>query len=251
MQHTTSVIRIENLSKTYPAALVPALDGLSLDVGQAEIFGLLGPNGAGKTTTINVLCGLLVADAGCATVLEMDTNIQKDSIRKRIGVVPQNIALYPNLSGQENIAFIGRLYGIDAITLKQKAAILLEQFGLTPHTHKRVNRYSGGMKRRLNIIASLLHDPEILILDEPTAGVDVQSRALILNFLKQYRALGKTIVYTSHLLEEAEQICDRIAIVDEGKVMLQGVPKQLIQNTPDCKRLEDVFLHYTGRSLRD
>ncbi|MEO6833902.1 MAG: ABC transporter ATP-binding protein, partial [Chitinophagaceae bacterium] len=135
--------------------------------------------------------------------------------------------------------------------VRKKATILFEQFGLSLHAKKRVSRYSGGMKRRANIIASLLHDPEIIILDEPTAGVDVQSRAMILTFLKEYRKLGKTIIYTSHQLEEAEQICDKIAIVDEGKLIVEGVPMELIKSTPDCRRLEDVFLHFTGRRLRD
>ena len=189
IENSTPAIRVENLRKQYPAALQPALDGLSMQVQQTEIFGLLGPNGAGKTTTINVLCGLLTADSGRAEVLGLEVNEHKETIRSRIGIVPQHIALYPTLTGWENIEYIGQLYGLKKEEVRKKATILFEQFGLSLHAKKRVSRYSGGMKRRANIIASLLHDPEIIILDEPTAGVDVQSRAMILTFLKEYRKL--------------------------------------------------------------
>ena len=244
-------IVIQDLIKKYPDADSLALDGLSLQVKTNEIFGLLGPNGAGKTTSINILCGLLKGDSGAAVVLGMDAYRDRDFIRKRIGIVPQHIALYPVLTGMENLLYIGQLYGITKERIRQDGRQLMERLGLTQHANKRVARYSGGMKRRINIIASLLHQPELLILDEPTAGVDVQSRALILSFLKEYRQGGKTIVYTSHQLEEAEQLCDTVAIVDEGRFIIGGSPNNLVSETPDCRRLEDVFLHYTGRSVRD
>jgi ABC-2 type transport system ATP-binding protein len=168
-----------------------------------------------------------------------------------MGVVPQHIALYPALSGWENLQYIGQLYGLDKRQVRAFGGELLERLGLSVHADKRVGRYSGGMKRRANIIASLLHQPELIMLDEPTAGVDVQSRAMILDFLKDYRKGGRTIVYTSHHLEEAEQICDTVAIVDEGRYITGGAPPELVAATPDCRRLEDVFLHYTGHSVRD
>lgn len=248
---STGVISITDLRKVYPGALTPALNGLSLELNGGSIFGLLGPNGAGKTTTINILCGLLAPDSGSARMFGLDVEKDKAIIRRRIGVVPQHIALYPALSGMENLMYIGQLYGLSKVVIKQRASALLKRLGLEVHADKRVSRYSGGMKRRVNIIASLLHHPELVILDEPTAGVDVQSRAMILDFLKEYRTGGRTIVYTSHHLEEAEVICDTVAIVDEGRTVLRGNPQQLIAATPDCRRLEDVFLHFTGHSVRD
>ena len=222
-----------------------------MEVAQGAVFGLLGPNGAGKTTTINLLCGLLRADSGSMGIFGLDAFADKVSIRRRIGMVPQHIALYPALSGRENLEYLGQLYGVPHKELKARIDAHLQRLGLSQHADKRVSRYSGGMKRRVNIIASLLHEPELILLDEPTAGVDVQSRALILSFLQEYRQGGRTIIYTSHQLEEAEQLCDTVAIVDEGKCIVHGKPAALIANTPDCRRLEDVFLHYTGRSVRD
>lgn len=244
-------IEITELRKIYKGSWSPALDGLSLQVQKHKIAGLLGPNGAGKTTSINILCGIVKADSGKATIYGMDCDADKMAIRAMIGVVPQQIALFFNLTAWENFRYVGRLYGLDDNTIKERAQILLERLGLDKHANKQIGRYSGGMKRRANIIASLLHHPELVILDEPTAGVDVQSRAMILDFLKEYNKQGKTILYTSHHLEEAEQICDDVVIVDEGKFVVSGSPKELITNTKDCKRLEDVFLHYTGHSVRD
>ncbi len=244
-------IEINGLHKTYKGALVPALDGLSLSVKKNQIVGLLGPNGAGKTTSINVLCGLVLPDKGTATIHGKDCIKSTFFIKKILGVVPQQIALFSNLTAWENFYYIGRLYGISDNKIKERAGYLLERLGLEKHADKRVGRYSGGMKRRANIIASLLHQPEVVILDEPTAGVDVQSRAMILDFLQEYRKQDKTILYTSHLLEEAEQLCDEVVIIDEGKFILSGAPKTLINETPECRRLEDVFLHYTGHSVRD
>lgn len=244
-------IEIVNLHKQYKGAWSPALDGFSFHVKKNQVMGLLGPNGAGKTTCINILCGLVIPDTGTAKVFGMDCTKQIQQIRGAIGVVPQQIAMFGTLTAWENFYYIGRLYGLGEQTIKSRAGYLLEQLGLEKHADKRITTFSGGMKRRANIIASLLHEPELLILDEPTAGVDVQSRAMILNFLKAYHAQGKTILYTSHLLDEAEKICDEVVIVDEGKYIVSGTPKGLIEQTQDSKRLEDVFLHYTGHSVRD
>lgn len=244
-------IEIKDLRKHYKGAWAPALDGLSLTVPERKIVGLLGPNGAGKSTTINILCGLVSPDSGDVRMFGVDCIEHTLDIRAQIGVVPQHIALFPNLTAWENFYYIGRLYDIEDKFIKERAGKLLQRLGLDKHADKRVNRYSGGMKRRANIIASLLHYPEILVLDEPTAGVDVQSRAMILDFLKEYQALGKTILYTSHLLDEAEKVCDEVVIIDEGKFIIKGTPRELIENTEDCKRLEDVFLHYTGHTVRD
>lgn len=244
-------IEIANLHKTYKGGWTPALDGLSVHVHVGQVMGLLGPNGAGKSTTINILCGLVAPDSGHATIFGKDCSKHTLELRKTIGVVPQQIAMFGNLTAWENLRYIGSLYGLSSKQVKERANDLLARLGLDKHADKRINRYSGGMKRRANIIASLLHQPSLIILDEPTAGVDVQSRAMILDFLKEYNQQGKTIVYTSHLMEEAEQICDEVVIIDEGKFVISGAPLQLIKNTTDCKRLEDVFLHYTGHSVRD
>ncbi len=228
-----------------------ALDGLSLRFKPGIIAGILGPNGAGKTTAIGVLCGIIPANSGIAQVQGFDVVRDKTAIQKKIGVVPQLTALFPQLTGYENLEYIGRLYRIPGPELRSRIVKMMDRLGLAAHQHKRTQHYSGGMKRRTNIIAGLLHEPEILILDEPTAGVDVQSRALILDFLKEYNASGKTILYTSHLLEEAQRICDDVAIIDQGKLIVQGSPDALIRQTQNSKNLEDVFLHHTGRLLRE
>ncbi len=244
-------IEVADLRKNYKGAWAPALDGFSFSVTQGQISGLLGPNGAGKTTTINILCGLIAPDSGTAKVFGKNCNTESIHVRNKIGVAPQQVALFGNLTATENFRYIGRLYGLNDSVINKRATNLLDLLGLRAHADKRINAYSGGMKRRANIIASLLHEPELLILDEPTAGVDVQSRALILSFLQQYRQQGKTILYTSHLMDEAQQICDEVTIIDEGNFIINGTPGDLIRQTADCKKLEDVFLHYTGHTVRD
>lgn len=246
----TNAIEITNLFKRYPGAEVDAVQGLTLSFPKGIIAGLLGPNGAGKTTTISILCGLVNLDSGIVKVLGFDSQEEILEIKKRIGIIPQQIALYPQLTAIENFLYIGRLYGISDKKLKVKIKELLHKFGLSEHGSKKIIQYSGGMKRRANIIAGLLHDPEILILDEPTAGVDVQSRAMILDFLREYNESGKTIIYTSHYLEEAEKICHEVAIIDEGKLIALDSPSELVKKAVDCRNLEDVFLYYTGRSVR-
>ncbi len=244
-------IEAKDVRKSYKGGWAPALDGFSFSVNRNQISGLLGPNGAGKTTTINILCGLVKPDSGSVKIFGKDCANEITAVRNTIGVAPQQIALFGNLTGIENLRYIGRLYGLNDATINTRAQKLLERLDLSKHADKRINAYSGGMKRRANIIASLLHEPELLILDEPTAGVDVQSRALILSFLEEYRQLGKTILYTSHLMDEAQQICDEVTIIDEGKFVVSGKPADLVRDTPDCKKLEDVFLHYTGHAVRD
>ncbi len=244
-------IEIDNLVKHYPGMQSPAVGGLSLSFKKGIIAGLLGPNGAGKTTTISIICGLIHQDEGQVKILGLDNRKDTIAIKYKIGVVPQQIALYPQLSARENLKYIGRLYKIPPKILNAKIDRLLDQFGLATHGNKRIQRYSGGMKRRTNIIAGLLHEPEILILDEPTAGVDVQSRNMILDFLKHYNEEGKTIIYTSHLLEEAERICHNVAIIDEGKLIAQDAPSGLVNKAEGCASLEEVFLYYTGKNVRE
>ncbi|WP_188316228.1 ABC transporter ATP-binding protein [Chitinophaga agrisoli] len=246
-------ISVQDLHKTYPGALEPSVSGLSFSFPRGIIAGLLGPNGAGKTTTISILCGLVRADSGKVQVFDLAQDVaHREAIKRLIGIVPQQIALFPQLTAVENLVYFGNLYGLKGKPLRDKIDEFLLRFGLEKNGHKEVYKFSGGMKRRTNIIAALLHDPQLLILDEPTAGVDVQSRNLILQFLKDYnQQQGVSILYTSHLLEEAQSLCHEVAVIDVGRLVLQGQPSQLIQQHPECRNLEDVFLHYTGLAVRD
>lgn len=247
----SAAISIENLVHRYKDAEQVAVNGISLEIKKGEIFGLLGPNGAGKTTTISILSGLIKPSQGKILIYGFDVTQQSDESKKIIGVVPQEVALYPTLTAKENLDFFGSMYGIQKAALKEKINHYLHLFGLENTGSKRVEQFSGGMKRRLNLIASLLHDPKILILDEPTASVDVQSRNLILEFLRDLNKNGTTILYTSHYLEEAENLCTQIAIIDDGKIIIQGSPKAIIGNHPGFDNLETIFLKLTGKKLRD
>jgi len=246
-----SLIRIDNLSKTYKGADEPALKNISFTIPGNEIFGLLGPNGAGKTTTLNILCGYYKKDTGNVQIngYSLDNNLKE--IKRIIGVVPQDIALYENLTARENLRFIGNMCGLSGNKLNIRINDCLELLGLDKSSHRLVKTYSGGMKRRLNLIAGILHEPQILFLDEPTVGIDVQSRTVIIDYLLELKSKGTTIIYTSHYLEEAEQLCSSIAIIDYGKIIIEGNTKDLIQRNSEYTDLETVFLKLTGRKLRD
>ncbi len=245
------VIQVSHLEKTYPESEIPAVRGLSFNVMAGEIYGLLGPNGAGKTTTFSILCGLLGFDAGTVKVAGFDVEKDLKKIKPLIGVVPQDLALYPKLNAFENLRFFGNFYGMSGQDLDYKIKEALNRFGLRNAAERQVNTYSGGMKRRLNIIAGILHSPSILFLDEPTAAVDVQSRASILDELKEMNRQGTTIIYTSHLMGEAEKFCTQVAIVDIGRKVAEGTPTELLEAHPHCNSLEGVFIHLTGKNLRD
>lgn len=244
-------ISITKLEKTYKGSIEPALKGISLDIPPKEIYGLLGPNGAGKTTTINILCGLLDKSGGEVHLNGWQLPRDIEKIKKDIGVVPQDIALYPTLTAMENLSFIGKMYGLKGRDLKTRIDELLEIMGLSKYAHRRISTFSGGMKRRINLIAAIMHRPRILFLDEPTVGVDVQSRNVIIELLFDLKKNGCTIIYTSHYMEEAESLCDHIAIIDHGQIIISGRPGELIGSKPEFTNLENVFLHLTGRKLRD
>lgn len=246
-----TIIEIVNLSKTYKGAHKPAIDNVSLSIRQGEIFGLLGPNGAGKTTTISILCGLFSPSKGEVYIDGLSIRKDKEQIKNIIGIVPQDIALYPSLTAQENLRFIGRMYGLKGNLLKERIKKYVEILGLEESLQKKVSTFSGGMKRRVNLIAGLLHDPKIVFLDEPTVGVDVQSRNQIVKYLHELNQSGTTIIYTSHYLQEAECLCSRAAFMDHGKIIIMGSPKELVSETPGCETLEEVFLKLTGIDLRD
>ncbi|MDR1779486.1 MAG: ABC transporter ATP-binding protein [Tannerella sp.] len=246
------IIDINQISKTYRGNASPALNDLTLSIRRGEIFGLLGPNGAGKSTLLNILCGLLTFDRGTVTVCGYPLPSRLDDIKPLIGVAPQDIALYPTLTGYENLKIFGGIYGMKGQPLEQRISEMLSFFGLEHSKNKRIDAYSGGMKRRINLIAGLLHRPEALFLDEPTVGIDVQSKTLILDNLKQINSEGTTIIYTSHYMEEAEQLCTRVAFIDEGRLLCEGAPAELLheQGCTDGN-LESLYLQLTGKKLRD
>jgi ABC-2 type transport system ATP-binding protein len=243
-------IEVNQLSKKYKGSVIPAVNNINFNVPQGEIFGLLGPNGAGKTTTISILCGLMSPTDGSATLNGLSYSKNREEIKKIIGVVPQEIALYPTLSTFENLRYYGNMFGLKGALLKEKIMQHLEQFNLIDFANKPISTFSGGMKRRVNLIAAILHQPKILFLDEPTVGVDVQSRNVILEFLLKLNKAGTTIIYTSHLMEEAQNFCTGIAIIDQGMIIAKGTPKNLISEYA-CVNLEELFLKLTGRNLRD
>ena len=246
-----AIIEIQHLTKTFKNATEPAVNDISFSINRNEIFGLLGPNGAGKTTTISILCGLFPPTSGQVLIDGKSLAHQLAGIKQIVGIVPQDIALYPTLTARENLDFYGHMYGLKGKELKGKINDWLEKLGLTDAANRLVNTYSGGMKRRVNLIAGILHSPKILFLDEPTVGVDVHSRNVIIEHLKDINKTGTTIIYTSHHLEEAESFCTRVSIIDHGKILTQGTPEQLIANNPGATSLETVFLNLTNRKLRD
>ena len=245
-----AAIEVHHLIKAYKGSDHPAVDDITFTIPVNSIFGLLGPNGAGKTTTISILCGLLKPTSGEVKVNGISVKKDPEEIKKMIGVVPQEIALYPTLTAFENLRYIGNMYGLKGASLKENINKHLQHFGLLEHADKRVGNFSGGMKRRINLIAGILHNPSILFLDEPTVGVDVQSRNVITEHLHVLNKQGMTIIYTSHLMEEAENLCTEIAIIDNGKIITSGQPKTLIAQE-GTGNLEALFLKLTGKKLRD
>ena len=215
-----------NLRKRYGA--LEAVRGVSFEIHQGETYGLLGPNGAGKTTTISMVCGLLARDAGEVTVNGTPVDVGQVAAKAGIGFVPQELAIYPDLTARENLAFFGRLYGIGGARLKARTAEVLDLIGLADRADERTDRFSGGMQRRLNIGIGLLHQPRLLLLDEPTVGVDPQSRNAILESIATLGREGMAILYTTHYMEEAERLCDRVGIIDAGEIRAEGTQRELV-----------------------
>lgn len=280
-------IEWQNVTKRYGS--LTAVSGLSLSVRAGEIFGLLGPNGAGKSTSMSIAVGLLRPDEGRVRIGGAG-DPSDAAVRRRIGLAPQALSLYDDLSAEENLAFFCEVYGMGGAARKRRLDELFELIGLSDRRRGRVSTFSGGMKRRLNLAAALVHDPEVVLLDEPTAGVDPQSRNSLFELVRHLKSAGKTVVYTTHYMEEAQKLCDRVAIIDHGNVIALGTVKELIgahgggstltigtddaeerrpTNDPigDIARLrersdvrtislhqpdlESVFLNLTGRRLRD
>jgi ABC-2 type transport system ATP-binding protein len=285
--YSSVLLRFSRVCKRYGTLV--ALDDLTLEIRSGEIFGLLGPNGAGKSTTVNLAVGLLTPDQGTVTIGEEASPAQA-VVRRRIGVAPQALAIYDQLTGRENLEFFGRMYGLRGSTLAGRVEWALRFVQLEERAADRAAGYSGGMKRRLNLAAALVHDPELILLDEPTVGVDPQSRNAIFDSIEALRAHGRTIIYTTHYMEEASRLCDRVGIIDHGKLLAVdtvaallttygGAPTLVVGRSSGEHRvrttdplgelnrlaaiepvgefrlerptLEQVFLHLTGRQLRD
>ena len=230
------VLWCKDLRKRFKERL--AVDGVGFEVAPGETYGLLGPNGAGKTTTISMICGLLRRDGGEVTVAGASLDRDPGLVKAAIGYVPQDVALYPDLSGLENLRFWGRMYGLTGRELKERVDATLEVVGLAERSGDRVADYSGGMQRRLNIAAGLLHRPRLLVLDEPTAGVDPQSRNAILAQVEALGGEGVAVLYTTHYMEEAERLCDRVGIIDQGRLVAEGTRRELVATVGERDRIE-------------
>jgi ABC-2 type transport system ATP-binding protein len=284
---TDNMIKFKDIKKSFGKTI--AVDGISFEVKPHEIFGLLGPNGAGKTTTVNMAVGLVKPDSGAVELSDFGSP-KNPKVRAKIGVAPQTLSLYEDLSAQENLECFGKVYGLSGKRLQERVAWALDFVGLSERKNDRVKKFSGGMKRRLNLAVALVHNPEYLILDEPTVGVDPQSRNAIFENIEQLKKEGCTIIYTTHYMEEAERLCDRVGIMDRGKLLALDTVDALIkqhggnstvivektdgEQTIETKNpieeilklqkkteihsfrvlnpsLETVFLSLTGRTLRD
>ena len=247
------MLTITHLRKTFGPLV--AVDDVSFTVERGQLMGLLGPNGAGKTTTVSMIAGLVSPERGEVLVDGQRLNGDTDPKKRRIGIVPQELALYDELPARANLRFFGALYSLSGAPLDDAIAAAMELVGLTDRLDDRVSTYSGGMKRRLNLAAGLLHDPDILLLDEPTVGVDPQSRNAIFENLETLKRRGKALLYTTHYMEEVERLADRIIVMDHGKVIaedtLEGLQSRFAAAGGGRATLEAVFLTLTGRNLRD
>ncbi|MDE5414560.1 ABC transporter ATP-binding protein [Alkalihalobacterium chitinilyticum] len=221
-----NIIELENVEKEY--AQRKAVSGISLSIKEGEVFGILGPNGAGKTTTLLMLSAQLQPTSGVVWFDQVDLTKNMKKVKSFVGVVPQDIALYSELSGFDNLFFFGSLYGIKRKELKKRVHSLLDLTGLSDRASEPISQYSGGMKRRINIAAALLHDPKVVLMDEPTVGIDPQSRIKIYELIEMLKKEGKTVIYTTHYMEEATSLCDRVAIIDHGKLLMLDKVADLI-----------------------
>lgn len=248
-----TILKLDGLTKKYDGK--PVVDFLNLEIEKGEIFGLLGPNGAGKSTTMNMVCSLIRPTSGNIDMFGMDLKKNPKKILQKVGYVPQDLAIHGDLKAWENVELFTSLYGLRGEELKAAVDFALEYVGLSDKRDGFAKNFSGGMKRRLNIACALGHKPDLLIFDEPTVGIDPQSRNFILDRIKELKKDGTTVIYTSHYMEEVEQLCSRIAIMDYGKVIATGSSeelKKLVTSDENAQiSLEEVFLILTGKKLRD
>lgn len=246
------ILKTTDLTKKYNNKAV--VDNLNIEISRGEIFGLLGPNGAGKSTTMNMICSIIRPTAGGIELLGKNIFKRKKEVIHKIGYIPQELAIHGNLKAWENVELFTSLYGIKGEQLKKAVNDSLEYVGLSERRQEFAKNFSGGMKRRLNIACALGHNPELLIFDEPTVGIDPQSRNFILDKIKESNQKGTTVIYTSHYMEEVEAVCTRIAIMDNGKIIACGTSselKRLVNGSDESITLEEVFLTLTGKKLRD
>ena len=243
-------IKIEYLGFQYPGREGICFKNFNLEIGEGERFGLFGPNGAGKTTLMNLMTGVLKYSLGSIRLFGHEMKDHPKSINKIFGFVPQDFSFYPELSSRENLAFYGAWYGLSKNEIKNRTEELLEVLGLTEVGDRVLQKFSGGMKRRVNLAIGVLHKPKVLFLDEPTVGVDVQSRHAIIHYLKGLNKSGTTLIYTSHQLEEAAELCSAIALIDDGKIIAHDSLERLLLKHGQ-EGMEGLFLELTGKRFRD
>jgi ABC-2 type transport system ATP-binding protein len=250
MALTPPAVAISEVQFAYPRNGGNIYTHLNLTINQGDRFGVFGPNGAGKTTLMNLMTGLLCPQSGSIKLMGQDTRKKTKEINKLFGFVPQELSFYKELTPVENLAFFGAWAGLDRLTIASRTRELLHILGLEEARNKQVQKFSGGMKRRVNLAIGMIHNPKVLFLDEPTVGVDVQTRHAIINYLKELNSNGTTLIYTSHQLNEAEDLCNEMALVDEGKIVAQGSINDLLE-TYKTDSLEHLFLNLTGKSYRN
>ena len=243
-------IEINKLSKRYPNATEYSLKDVTFTIQKGDKLGIFGPNGAGKTTAISIICGIIHQTEGSVNFITKDGTSDLKSMLFKIGYVPQDFSFYPELSPYQNLMYFGALYGIPNKLLKQKIDLLLIVLGLSHVTHKKVGKFSGGMKRRVNLAIGIINNPEILFLDEPTVGVDVQSKNAIMTYLEELNQAGTTIIYTSHHMNEAQEFCNRIVLLDKGALIANNTLAHLLEEYKESS-LESLFLRLTGIEYRD
>jgi len=243
-------VRINNLGFSYPRQSASCFTNLNLEVLEGERFGLFGPNGAGKTTLMNCMTGLLHFSQGSIQLFGHEIAHHKKSVNKLFGFVPQDFSFYQELSPAENLAFFGAWSGLKKNEIKHKTTELLEVLGLAEVRNKKIEQFSGGMKRRVNLAIGVIHNPRILFLDEPTVGVDVHTRHAIISYLKKLNEAGTTLIYTSHQLSEAEDLCNKVALIDDGKIIAHNTLNQLLIDHKE-DGLEGLFINLTGKSYRN
>jgi ABC-2 type transport system ATP-binding protein len=243
-------IQIEEVSKRYKGADKDSLKKVSLAIQTGDVYGILGPNGAGKTTLISILCGILEASDGHVLYRDQNEEVNFKTIQPKIGFVPQEYALYQELTPIQNLEYFGALYNLSKEKIAARTTEVLAVLGLSRVAKDRIETFSGGMKRRVNLAIGIIHEPSILFLDEPTVGVDVQSKVAILKFLNELNQAGTTIIYTSHHLSEAQDFCNRIALIDQGKIIMNGDIDSLL-SAHKAKDLKELFIQFTGEEYRD
>lgn len=243
-----SAVTITNLTKRFDD--ITAVDNLSLEIRWGELFGILGPNGAGKSTVVNILSTLLDPTNGSATIDGHDVEYEPERVRDVIGVCPQKPAFYSYLTGEENIKLMGEMHLVPKDVLNERVEAMVEKIGMEDHIDRRSGKYSGGMIRRVSMLMALISDPKIALLDEPTVAMDPKSRRAVWDYIRELKEQGKAVILTTHYMEEAQELCDRVAIIDEGKLIAIGAPVELMEKH-QAKNLEEVFLQLTGKKLRE